>query len=142
MKSNKEVFEHQLQDLFGAESKTEQDKILHIFALYTYQNNVEADRMLEIFSLLGMESFMRLVTHLDGETIKLPSKNALKDSIIFCLCYYYKENKGMSWQEIQAVIPFEFSSMSYSIKIKNLNKYVHKQIMDMFKDLDEEQSDE
>jgi hypothetical protein len=37
------------------------------------------------------------------------------------LCFYYREVEGLDWDEIHDKIPFQFSSISMSYKLKSLN---------------------
>ena len=39
--------------------------------------------------------------------------------------------KGLSWDEIKEMVPFDFSSISYSFKIKNLNKFILEKLRDV-----------
>ena len=74
-----------------------------------------------MYNLLGLENFVKLVTLLDGRTIKLPTSNELKDAVVFALCFYYRELEGKDWAEIHQLVPYSFNSISISCKIKNLN---------------------
>lgn len=135
--SYKEIFEHKLSSLFKTEPESAQTRIIRMMSLYIHQNNTEAERTLEVLSILGLEDFIRLSTHLNGEKIRLPSKDELIDSVIFALCYYYREYKGLEWPEIQEIIPFEFASQRYTIRIKNMNKFIAEKLNTIIKSFEE-----
>lgn len=122
----KSAWESQLDDLFSKKSDTEIELIFEIVSLI--MNNGNSDNVQNLYSLLDLENFIRVVTLFDGKTIKFPSKQSLKETFIWALCYYYKEIKNLSWKEIEKLIPYEISTISYGIRIKQLNKYIEKEI--------------
>ena len=122
----KSAWESQLDELFSKKSDTEIELIFEIVSLI--MNNGSNDNVQNLYSLLDLENFIRVITLFDGKTIKFPSKQSLKETFIWALCYYYKEIKGMSWKEIEKLIPYEISTISYGVRIKQLNKYIEKEI--------------
>ncbi len=122
----KSAWESQLDDLFSKKSDTEIELIFEIVSLI--MNNGNSDNVQNLYSLLDLENFIRVITLFDGKTVKFPSKQSLKETFIWALCYYYKEIKNLSWKEIEKLIPYEISTISYGIRIKQLNKYIEKEI--------------
>lgn len=55
----------------------------------------------EIYNLLGLEKFTDLISLLDGRTVKFPTKEEFKDTIITVLCYYYRNVLNLEWDEIK-----------------------------------------
>ncbi len=130
----KSAWESQLDDLFSKKSDTEIELIFEIVSLI--MNNGTSDNVQNLYSLLDLENFIRVITLFDGKTVKFPSKQSLKETFIWALCYYYKEIKGFTWKEIEKLIPYEISTISYGIRIKQLNKYIEKEIHSIAKELE------
>ncbi len=122
----KSAWESQLDELFSKKSDTEIELIFQIVSLI--MNNGSSDNIQNLYSIVDLENFIRVISLFDGKTIKFPSKQSLKEIFIWALCYYYKEIKGMSWKEIEKLIPYEISTISYGVRIKQLNKYIEKEI--------------
>ena len=55
----------------------------------------------EIYNLLGLEKFTDLISLLDGRTVKFPTKEEFKDTILTVLCYYYRNVLNLEWPEIK-----------------------------------------
>ena len=55
----------------------------------------------EIYNLLGLEKFTDLISLLDGRTVKFPTKEEFKDTVITFLCYYYRNVLNLEWDEIK-----------------------------------------
>lgn len=130
----KTVWESQLDELFSKKADTEIELIFEIVSLI--MNSGSSDNIQNLYSLLDLENFIRVITLFDGKTIKFPSKQSLKETFIWALCYYYKEIKQMSWREIEKLIPYEISTISYGIRIKQLNKHIEKEIHEIAKSLE------
>jgi len=131
----KSAWEFQLNELFSKKSDTEIELLFKIVSLI--MNNGSSDNIQNLYSYLDLESFIRVITLFDGKTVKFPSKQTLKEMFIWALCYYYKEIKNLSWREIEKLIPYEISTISYGIRIKQLNKYIEKEVYKIAKDLEE-----
>jgi len=55
----------------------------------------------EMYNLLGLEKFTDLISLLDGRTVKFPTKEEFKDTVITVLCYYYRNVLNMEWDDIK-----------------------------------------
>lgn len=55
----------------------------------------------EIYNLLGLEKFTDLISLLDGRTVKFPTKEEFKDTVLTVLCYYYRNVLNLEWDEIK-----------------------------------------
>ena len=130
----KSAWESQLDDLFSKKSDSEIELIFEIVSLI--MNNGNSDNVQNLYALLDLENFIRVITLFDGKTVKFPSKQSLKETFIWALCYYYKEIKNLSWKEIEKLIPYEISTISYGIRIKQLNKYIEKEIHNIATELE------
>ena len=129
--SPKEILEQKIESLFSSKDDNEIDVIFRILSIFLFQNENNED-ILNLYNVLDLESFVKVVSLYEGRSVKFPEKRELRSMLLFSFCYYYKEIKGMSWEEIKDKIPFEISSISYGIKIKNFNKYLLDRINELF----------
>lgn len=120
------VFEQQLRDIFKPSEK-EQSSLFSIISLVFYHNSKITD-LHDIYRLLGLENFIKLISLLDGRTIKFPTASELKDAIILALCFYYREIENKEWAEIHELVPYNFNSISISYKIKSLNAAMRQEL--------------
>jgi hypothetical protein len=117
-KSESSVFERQMREAF--KPVDEQNSLFSAIALVFY-HNVKTSEIYDIYKLLGIENFVKLIHLLDGRTVHLPTSAELQELILLALCFYYREVEGLEWDEIHDKIPFQFSSISMSYKLKSLN---------------------
>jgi hypothetical protein len=117
-KSESSVFEKQMREAF--KPVDEQNSLFSAVALVFY-HNVKISEIYDVYKLLGIENFVKLIHLLDGRTIRLPTSSELQESILLALCFYYREVEGLDWDEVHDKIPFQFSSISMSYKLKSLN---------------------
>ncbi len=81
--------------------------------------------IVEIYNLLGTEKFTELIELLDGQTVKFPSKEEFKETLITALCFYYRKYLGKSWTEIKDLIGDDkLKSIKYSIHISQLQRFM------------------
>jgi hypothetical protein len=124
------VFEKQMQEAF--KPVNEQNSLFSAVALVFYHNTKMSD-IYDIYQLLGMENFVKLIHLLDGRTVHLPTSMELQESILMALCFYYREVDGLDWDEIHDKIPFQFSSISMSYKLKSLNSALRLELKEIFR---------
>lgn len=124
------IFETQIDALFKKKEVTDTEQILQLVPLILHQNGRDSD-LGDVYRLLGLEKFSQLVTLLDGRTIKFPTTIEIQETIVLAFCYYYKEVKGLGWEEIRAIIPWDIAPTVYGARIKNLSKYVKDQIINI-----------
>ena len=127
--------EERLRRLLSRKKKSEIDVILEAVSLILYSTQSNKD-IIELFNLLDMDAFVKVVTLFDGRTIKFPTRKYLKNALTLALLYYYKEIKGMDWEEIKKEMPFEVSTISYGIQIKNLNNFIRQKLFEILRHLD------
>lgn len=131
-KNPKEVFEEQLNDLFLTRKEDDTDTIVRAFSIILTMNNTKNRDMVDLYNLVGMDEFVSIISLFEKRTVVFPSKNEIKESILLALIFYYREVKGLSWVEIKEIVPFDFSSISYSSKLKGLNKYLVEKLREIF----------
>lgn len=131
-KNPNEVFEDQLNDIFIRSSDKTSNVVLRAVNLLLYQNEHNRD-LLDLYDLVGIEKFMSILSIFENKTVVFPAKEEIKELILTALLYYYREIENLSWEEIKAKVPFDFSSISYSIKIKKFNNYIIEKLYDILK---------
>lgn len=109
------------------------NRILSIFTLILNKNSHGNQDILNLYKIVDdMDVFMKILGRFSGRTVKFPTIKEVEDALTTALIYYYRE-QGMSWKEIQAIMPVEFSSTGYSMKIKSLNSFILKSLSDVMK---------
>ena len=136
-KEENSVFEKQLREAFKPAINDQQSDLFRAIALVFYHNEKLSD-IYDVYKLLGIENFVRLIHLLDGRTIRFPTSTELKDVIILSLCFYYREIEGLTWEEVHDRIPFKFSSLTISYKIKSLNAAIRAELIGIFKNQSED----
>lgn len=124
------VFERQIREAF--KPADERNDLLSAVALVFY-HNAKISEIYDVYKLLGMENFVKLIHLLDGRTVHLPSGSELQESILLALCFYYREVEGLDWDEIHGRIPFHFSSISMSYKLRSLNSAIRSELKEIFR---------
>jgi hypothetical protein len=128
-KGGSSVFERQMREVFRPVD--EQNALFSAVALVFY-HNVKISEIFDVYKLLGMENFVKLIHLLDGRTVNLPSSAELQEAILLALCFYYREIEGLEWDEIHDKIPFQFSSISMSYRLRSLNSAIRSELKKIF----------
>lgn len=126
-KDPKSVFEYQTNETIEkcATANVIED-IMHLIMLQNSEKKEKNLAIVEIYNLLGTEKFTELIELLDGQTIKFPSKEEFKETLITSLCFYYRKYLGKSWQEIKDLIGDDsLKSIKYSIGISKLQRFIN-----------------
>lgn len=126
-----EIFEEQLNDIFLHSSSEKNDTVLQALSLLLHLPDSNRD-LIDLYNLLGLEGFVSVMTLFENRTISFPSKEEVKELILTALIYYYREIENLSWVEIKQRIPFEFSSISYSTKVKKMNSFITDKLYEIF----------
>ena len=127
-----EVFEEQLNDIFVKSKNEDSNSIIRVLNLLLYSNTKNQD-MIDLYNLLGVDGFVSVISLFEGRTVKFPKKQEVQDDLVLALVYYYREIENLSWTEIERKLPFEFSSISYSMRIKNLNSSIIRQVEEIMR---------
>ena len=126
------VFEKQLREAFKHAVDNQQSALFRAIALVFYHNEKLSD-IYDAYKMFGVENFVRLIHLFDGRTVRFPTSTELKEAIILSLCFYYKEMEGLTWEELHDRIPFKFSSLTVSYKLKSLNAAIRAELVEIFK---------
>jgi hypothetical protein len=126
-KNPKELFESQVNDVILRSSSGEESTILKALAIQLGMPPNNRDFQ-DLYHVLGLEGFVRVMSLFEGRSIRFPSRKNVNDMILTALLFHYREIEGMSWSEIKERVPFDFSPISYSTKIKKMNSYMISQL--------------
>ena len=129
----KEVFEEQINDIFGSSSIDNSTLLIKILNLSMYSSLKNKD-VINLYNELDFDNFITVLALFEGRTLAFPTKEEIKEALITSLVYYYREIKNYSWEEIKEIFPFEFSSISYSMKSKKLNDFIKTGIQKIIKE--------
>lgn len=114
--------------------KDTENKILNLFSLILGKNAHGNQDISNLYRDIGdHEKFLKVVSRFGGRTIKFPTVKEIEEAMTLAMIYYYRE-QGMSWKEIQTILPVEFSPTGYSMKIKALNSYILRALQKVMKD--------
>lgn len=101
-----------------------------LIQLQMFKEGERDDRYLtlvELYNYLGVEKFMGIMDILAGKNIKFPAKDSFKETIEIALCWYYRNYRNYSWDEIKQLISDEdLQSVKLGIKINSLQRFMSK----------------
>lgn len=135
-----ELIEEQINDLFLTRSDDREDLVVKAFSLILNMNtkgNPKNQDIVDLYNEVGIDTFFKIIDVLEKKTVTFPSRREIREAIILAVLYYYHEVNGMEWSEIKSIVPFEFSTISYSAKIKNMNKFVINNLLELFTEYNE-----
>lgn len=130
------LFESDVNEAFKKQPPAAGEDILRLVSLILSKNTLNGD-LLATYKLLGLEKFTQLIHLYNGRAVRFPSSVEMKETIILAFCYYYREIKQLTWEEVQAQLPFDISAISYSSKIKSLSSFIKTQIRKIFEEGEE-----
>jgi hypothetical protein len=131
------VWEYRIEKVFSNKSKESSVKsqLWEIVNLILYENAKDRT-LIDIYNLLDKESFVKLISLLDGRTFQSPSKKELEETLLLAVLYYEKEIEGKSWREIQKEYDFEIPTIKYGIRIRNLDTWIRQKIQEIVRQED------
>ncbi len=104
------------------------DLVKDLIKLNMYKNSEKDDKQLvlvELYNLLGTEKFMEVIELLSGKTVKFPTKSDFKETIQIALCYYLRQYKDLSWDQIKDIIQDdELSSVKLGVRVQQLQRFI------------------
>lgn len=131
------VFEEQLNDLFTEHTPKASDKISRILSLLILDRNM-SDNMVQLYDLVGIDTFLLVCSLFEKKKVEFPSREELRDLVVTAVLYYYREVKQMDWSEIKDILPFDFSPISYSFKIRNFEESMQNRMREILSGDDDE----
>jgi len=132
----------QLEQYFKAQEKADKE-VLNQIILYIYylESKSTNSDLFVLARLLPSEILYKLISYYDGDIIKMPSKEEFKRAYIVSICFYLKEIKGWSWEEIKNFFPnnvdYEdlISSISIGKKINKIKETLSNDLLELLKSL-------
>ena len=86
--------------------------------------------LLELFTTFGSLQFSKIISITQGKTITFPSQEEFQDSIITVLCYYYKEEENMTWDQIKEKLNLpKLNTIKFGIRVRQLKGFIDSKIM-------------
>lgn len=103
--------------------------IMPLFNLILMDKTHDNKDILNLYKILpDMETFVKVLKLFSGRKIKFPSEEEINESMTLALVYYFRYEKGNSWEEVRKLIPGEFNSVGYAAKISGFNVQLKKKI--------------
>jgi hypothetical protein len=129
------IFQKKIQNLLKSEPEAVDSVIEDLFTIQqiliserveeTEEDNTKS--LLYLYNIVGMKSYIKLITALRGKKINLPSEDELKDSILTVICYYYKEIEKKNWKEIMRILGMPtLNTIKYGIRLRQLSQFIQK----------------
>ena len=139
------VWEKTFNSLFEKRKKSEVEMFIYLSELIMHRQ-LKDNNLSKVYKTLGMENFLDLVTVLQGQTIKIPSLEEVRDNYSLAVIYYYREILGWEWKEIKEsevvdlspAILEKQSSISYGLKVNQLSSDIREIINNVLIDYSEE----
>lgn len=121
----KSILQKRLNEALGVTEETIVTELLKLSMMKKASRNKEALLLTEVFNLLGVEKFTELVSLLDGKSLELPTKEEFKENVMLILCYYWRDVKGLSWDEIKVKLGCDdINSVRMGIKATQFNSFL------------------
>lgn len=127
----KNVWEYRIKKTFSnkAQDIKVKNQLWEIVNLILYENS--KDRLLiDLYNMLDKETFVKVISLIDGRTFQPPSKKELEETFLLAILYYEKEIEGKSWGQIQKEFDFEIPTIKYGIRIRNLDTWIKQKIQE------------
>ena len=111
------------------QSNEDNKYILPLFNLILSDTTHGNKDILNLYRVLGdMEQFVKVIKLFSGRKVKFPTEDEINECMVLSLVYYYRYEKGESWEEIKKMIPYEINPTGYSAKIAGFNVQLKKKI--------------
>jgi hypothetical protein len=127
----KNVWEYRIKEAFSGKEDVK-NQLWEIVNLVLYENS--KDRLLvDLYNLLDKETFVKVVSLIDGRTFTPPTKRELEETLLLSILYYEKEINEKTWSEIQNEFDFEIPTIKYGIRIRNLDTWIKQKIQEIIR---------
>ncbi|AMM44938.1 hypothetical protein SP15_140 [Bacillus phage SP-15] len=95
-------------DLLNQMSETNDLYFVSMMLLYLQKEDSRYSTLSELSFILDQSSFLNLIWFYEGQTIKIPTKKELSESLRLILCYYYYDVQKLPWEEVFHKIGLEY----------------------------------
>lgn len=97
----KNVLQMKINEALGSNEEEMISDLIKLCLMKPASKNQDYLVYTEIYNLLGLEKFTDLISLLDGKTVKFPTKEEFKDTVLTVLCYYYRNVLNLEWNDIK-----------------------------------------
>lgn len=126
----KNLLELKINEALGTDEESVVSDLIKLSLLKKASKNQEFLVYTELYNLLGVEKFTEMISLLDGRTVTFPTKEDFKDSVITVLCYYYRNVKGMDWDQIKEMLGMpDINTIKQGIRASQYESYI-KELID------------
>lgn len=99
------LWEENLFNAFKETTKTDAEILLSILTIVVF--NRFGNDLGHLYKIVGMENFSKITEIFSNKTLRFPDSEELRQALVLALSYYYKNIKGMTWEEVQRQLPYE-----------------------------------
>jgi hypothetical protein len=105
-KDIKSQWESQMETILKPPKNTDMESFLSLIAIA--MNNRHDKNIAKMYNIVhNIEIFSDIMNAFSGMTVTFPNREDFKETILLGLSYYYKEMKGMNWDQIKKEMPFD-----------------------------------
>lgn len=121
------------------------EQLFNELSLYIYSLDSRNNDLYMLAQLLDTNSLQKLIVYYDGDTLRLPSREAYKTSVLTALCFWLKVFKGYNWQEIKQYLDLPdvhkdiLSSISIGGKINKIKEILGIELVEKLSAIDEKE---
>lgn len=129
------TWEYKIKKAFEKKEKTDSIDILWQIVSVILYHESNSTTLIEVYKLFEdkKEDFIKLISLLDGRKFIPPTKKELEEVLLLAVLYYEKEIEKKNWDQIKSEFDFDFSSVKYGIRIKNLDNWIKQKIQEILK---------
>ena len=129
----KSLWKQDLEKAFTQTEKTNSEILMNILSIVVFDRfDSNIGRIYKVVG--GLDKFSELIDALSDQIIKFPNAKEFREALTLALSYYYREVKGMSWEDIQKELPYERDvALHNGKKIASLDRNIKKQLDSLWK---------
>lgn len=111
------------------EINRDNERILSLFNLILSDTTHGNKDILNLYKLFdNLEDFVKVIKLFSGRKVKFPTEKEIDECMVLSLVYYYRYEKGVSWEEVKKMIPYDINPIGYAAKIAGFNVQLKKKI--------------
>ena len=143
--SARNIFQQRVNAILERESKSSElfENIFKLQQLFALEKIVAGIRkedpdqwkaLMELYSTFGSVNFAKIIAICKGKVISFPSEEEFQDSIITVLCYYYKEEEHLPWDQIKEKLSMpKLETIKFGIRVRQLKNFIDSQMLKQLK---------
>lgn len=108
---------------------SDDSRIMSLFNLILADTTHNNKDILNLYKLLpNLEEFVKVIKLFSGRKVKFPTEEEINECMTLALIYYYRYEKGYTWEEVKKIVPQDFNPIGYAAKISGFNTQLKKKI--------------